>query len=210
MSSSGYGQAPKKETVYGGPAPAAKPGTVYSGPSIQTGGGTVYNGPAAGTAGGTVYNGPAAGTAYGGTVYGGAATGAVASRPVAGNASVPSGDAAAAKGARIFYLIAAFTGINTVLYFVGIRFAIGLGATQMVTTSLSSFLLANVVGAGIFVMLGMFAQRGSKAVFLIGMLLYGGDLVLLVMNNPVFHIFSIVLHGVFLFYLFSAYRQLPE
>jgi len=216
MSSSGYGQAPKKETVYSGPAPAPKQGTIYNGPSIQTAGGTVYNGPSAGTAGGTVYNGPSnGGTVYngpsaGGAVYGGPATGATTTRPVAANAAAATGDVAAAKGARIFYLIAAFTGINAVLIFVGIRFAIGLGAPQVFATSLSSFLVASVLGAGIFVGMGMFVKRGSKPVFLIGMLLYAGDLVLLVMNNPALHIISIGIHALFLFYLFSAYRQLPE
>jgi hypothetical protein len=206
MSSSGYGQAPKKETVYSGPAPAPKQGTVYSGPSIQTAGGTVYNGPSPGIAGGTVYNGPSAGA----TVYGGPATGAATTRPVGGKAVAPAGDVAAAKGARIFYLIAAFTGINAVLIFVGIRFAVGLGATQVVASSLGSFLVASLLGAGVFVGLGMFVQRGSRSVFLIGMLLYAGDLVLLVMNNPALHIMSILIHALFLFYLFSAYRQLPE
>jgi hypothetical protein len=216
MSSSGYGQAPKKETVYSGPTPTPKQGTVYNGPSVQTAGGTVYNGPAAGTSGGTVYNGPAAGgTVYngpapGGTVYGAPPTGAVTSRPMAPNAAAASGDLAAAKGARILYLIAGFTGVNAVLIFVGIRFAVGLGTTEIADGSLNTALIASVLGAGIFVALGMFAQRGSKAAFLIGMLLYGGDLVLLVMNNPAFHVVSIVIHALFLFYLFSAYRQLPD
>lgn len=203
MSSSGYGQAPKKETVYSGPTPPPKQGTVYNGPAVGTSGGTVYNGPAPG---GTVYNGPTPGS----TVYGGPPTGAVTSRPMAPNAAAASGDLAAAKGAKFFYYIAGFTGINAVLIFVGIRFAIGLGTTELAGGSLSTFLVASILGAGIFVALGMFAQRGSKAAFLIGMVLYGGDLVLLVMSNPAFHIVSIVIHALFLYYLFSAYRQLPE
>jgi hypothetical protein len=190
MSTSGFGQGPKKETVYSGPAPSPRQGTVYGGPSIQTAGGTVYNGP---SPGGTVYNGPT--------------TGAVASRPMAGTATT-STNVAAAKGARLFYVIAGFTGINTVLAFVGIRFAIGVGAVN--GTTLSAFLITNLLAAGLFVLLGIFTQGGSKMAFLAGMLLYGADLVWLAINNPALHIISIVIHGLFLYYLFSAYRQLPE
>jgi hypothetical protein len=129
---------------------------------------------------------------------------------MAPNAASASGNLAAAKGAKLFYYIAGFTGINAVLIFVGIRFAIGLGTTEIADGSLNTALIASVLGAGVFVALGMFAQRGSKAAFLIGMLLYGGDLVLLAMNNAGFHIVSIVIHALFLYYLFSAYRQLPE
>ena len=192
MSGSSFGGNTKGGTIYSGPSPAAPTGTVYGGPAP---GGTVYGGPAPG---GTVYSGPApAGTVYNPTA-------AAQPGPIAGTA-VAQGSAAAARGARIFFLIAGFTGINVVLMFVGIRFAIGLS-----TTSMNNALALSALGAGIFVTLGIFARNGSKAAFLIGMLLYGGDLALLILNNPGIHILSILIHGLFLFYLFSAFRQLPE
>lgn len=179
MAGTTFGQGGKTGTVYSGPAPAAT-GTVYSGPAPTPAGGTVYNGPAVSAA-------PA--------------------RQGARQANVSSG-VAAAKGANIFFLIAAFTGINTILMFVGVRFAIGLGAAQLAGPSLGSILIANLLAAGVFALLGIFAKQGNKAAFLIGMLLYGGDLVLLAINNPALHIVSIAIHGLFLYYLLNAFRQL--
>lgn len=170
----------KGGTVYGGVAQAATQGTVYGGPPA---GGTVYNG-------GTVYGGPAPGQA-----------------PAATQQRVAGGNGAA-KGAGILFLIAAFTGINTVLMFIGIRFAIGLGAIRLAGDSQSSMLIVSLVGAGLFALLGVLTRNGNKTAFLTGMLLYGGDLVFLVLNNPVPHIISIGIHGLFLFYLFNAFRQL--
>lgn len=180
-----------KGTVYNGPAPATQ-GTVYNGPSIPTRGGTVYNGP---SPGGTVYNRPAPSVAA--PRYG--------SRPAAATINVGAG-----KGAKIFYTIAGFTAINTVLMFIGIRFAIGVGNFRLIGATQSTIILVNLIGAGVFVLLGVFTQGGSKIAFLTGMLLYAGDLVLLLMNDAGLHIISIVIHGLFLFYLFSAFRELPD
>lgn len=168
-----------------------KGGTVYSGPSPTATTGTVYGGAPASA--GTVYSAPAA----------------AQPRPSAGT-GMAQGSPAAARGARIFFLIAAFTGINVVMMFAGIRFGIGLSTTSMSGVSLNAMLALSVLGAGIFVALGIFARNGSKAAFLVGMPLYAGDLVLLVLNHPEIHVISIVIHGLFLFYLFSAFRQLPE
>src|SRR5215472_2026595 len=147
MSSSSFGQGPKKETIYSGPAPSTQ--------------GTVYNGPAAG---GTVYNGPVGGTAYQG--------------PTGGNGYNPSAqgaqlvNAGARKGARIFYVIAGFTALRTLLLFAGVQ-QLTLGANRMVEGNPQLILMVNVVVIGIFVALGVFTQRGSKTALLIGMLLYG-------------------------------------
>jgi len=116
----------------------------------------------------------------------------------------------AAKGAKIFYTIAGFTAINTVLMFIGIRFAIGVGNFRLTGATLGTVIVVNLIGAGVFVLLGVFTQGGSKIAFLTGMLLYAGDLVLLLMNDAGLHIISIVIHGLFLFYLFSAFRELPD
>jgi hypothetical protein len=190
MPDSTFRRGAQKGTVYNGPAPATQ-GTVYNGPSIQTGGGTVYNGPAPA---GTAYNGP--GTAA--PRYG-------------ARTAVATVNVGAARGAKIFYTIAAFTAINTVLMFVGIRgFAIGVGNFQLVGANQSTIILVNLVGAGLFVLLGVFTQGGSRIALLTGMLLYAGDLGLLLMNDAGLHIISIVIHGLFLFYLFSAYREFAD
>ncbi len=93
MANSTFGPGGKTGTVYDGPAPA-RGGTVYSGPTPAQAGGTVYNGPAPGGAG---YNGPAAGAA-------------TMQQPTARQSAAPN--VGAAKGANIFFLIAAFTGIR--------------------------------------------------------------------------------------------------
>jgi hypothetical protein len=189
MANSTFGPGGKTSTVYDGPAPA-RGGTVYGGPTPAQAGGTVYNGPAPGGAG---YNGPA---------------GAATIRPTA--RQTPGSSVGAAKGANIFFLIAAFTGVNIIAMFAGVRFAIGLSTTLLNGAPLSTIVAVNALAAGVFVMLGIFAKGGSKAAFLIGMLLYGGDLALLALNNPGVHIISIVIHGLFLFYLFNAFRALPD
>jgi hypothetical protein len=190
MAKSTFGPGGKTGTVYDGPAPA-KGGTVYGGPTPAQAGGTVYNGPAPG---GASYNGPASGAATMQTV----------------RRQSAASNVGAAKGANIFFLIAAFTAINIIATFAGVRFAIGLNTTLLNGAPLNTILVANGLAAGVFVMLGIFARSGSKAAFLIGMLLYGGDLVLLALNNPAVHIISIVIHGLFLFYLFNVFRQLPD
>lgn len=184
MAGTTFGQGGKTGTVNGGPTPGTQ-GTVYNGPTASPGG---YTGPSGGS---TAYNGPAGATA-----------------PSA--AKQVNASAGATRGARIFFLIAAFTGLNTILMFVGVRFAIGLGVAELAAPSVQSVVLVNLLAAGAFALLGVFAKQGNKPVFLIGMLAYAGDLVLLALNNPALHIISIVFHGLFLFYLFSAFRQLPE
>jgi len=185
--SSGFGQGPKKETVYSGPALDVKQAPVYNSMAPASGGGTVYNGP---TPGGTTYNGPAR-----------AASPPIAQPPAA---QVSTG---ATKGAGIFFVIAGFTAINMVLIFAGVRFAIGIGSAS--GNNLPAFIAGNAIAICIFVLLGIFAKQGSKPAFIIGMLLYGADLVMLVLNNPELHIVSIVIHGFFLFRLFQAFRELP-
>jgi hypothetical protein len=190
MAGTDLGQSGKVGTVYDGPTPATQ-GTVYSGPAASPAGGTVYNGP---SNSGTVYNGPGATGAIGG----------------AGAQQPRVSSTGAVRGSRIFFYIAGFTGLNTILMFVGVRFAIGLGVAEFVGQSVGSIVLVNLLAAGVFALLGVFAKQENKTVFLVGMLLYGGDLVLLVLNNPERSIISIIFHGLFLFYLFTAFRQLPE
>lgn len=187
-----FGTVPKKETVYSGTAVATQPSAPASRPAAGTGAGTVYSGP---VPGGSVYN-PAQP----------APRGPQTQQPRATTAAASTG---ATKGAAIFYIIAAFTAANMVLIYAGVRFAVGLGATRAVRQDQITLAVANLLAIGIFVLLGVFAKRGSKAAFMIGMLLYAGDLVVLVMNNPELNIISIVIHAFFLFRLFQAFRELP-
>jgi hypothetical protein len=201
----------KKETVYNGPSPQTKQGTVQNGPSPAAGG-TVYDGPAMKPAGGgTVYGGPGqsntagGGPAGAGTVYRSApqpaATGNAATRP-------------AARGASIFFLIAAFSAVNTLLVLGGSHTVLGIGLTVSKFgqgVSVPAILVLNVIAIGIFVLLGIFARNGSKAAFILGMLLYGGDgLMLYLSGDPAAHIPGLVVHGIFLITMFKGLTQLQN
>jgi hypothetical protein len=178
----GSGTGVKKETVYGGPGP-------------NTNGGTVYNGPASG---GTVYQGPGLSGVQGRSP----ATRAVQAAPKTGGA----------RGGVIFFTIAGFSALNTVLMLAKAPFvlAIGLAITRMrVDGQLGPVLVMNAIAIGVFVVLGIVTGKGSKAAFLIGFLLYGADTALLLLSgNAGLHVSSIVVHGLFLFYLVKAFRQI--
>ena len=184
--SNGFGQSPKKQSAQG---------TVYGGPTIQTSEGTVYNGPAVPPRGG-VYNGAGAGTA----------------NPALGSLSrlkTPSANAGARKGAGIFYVIAGFTALRTLLLFLGVQ-QLTLGANRMFAGDMQSVLIINGLIVGIFLALGVFTGKGSKLALMIGMLLYAADLALLFIGDASANIVYIVVHVLFLLYLFSAYRQFAD
>jgi hypothetical protein len=206
MSNPTIGMGAKKETVYDGPSPqprqsssAPTGGTVYGGMAPGTNGGTVYGGP---PAGGTVYNGPGGG----GTVYNPARQ-----KPAA---TVDVTQTGAAKGGAIFFIIAACSALNSVLIFAQAPFvlALGLAITRVRTTGdLGPILALNAAVLGIFVAVGIFALKGSKAAFIVGLLVYGGDTAyLLLSGNAAFHIPSIAVHGIFLFSIIKAFRQLES
>jgi hypothetical protein len=203
------GSPQKKETVYNGPSPQAKPGTVYNGPSSAAAGETVYNGPAAKPAGGgTVYGGPAQGNAGGpavATVY--------RSAPQAAGAG-QSAARPATKGASIFFLIAGFSAVNTLLILSGSRMVLGIGLNVSKFgegVSVPAILVLNVIAIGLFVLLGIFARNASKAAFVVGMLLYAGDgLLLYLSGDPGAHIPGLVVHGLFLVGMFKGLTQLQN
>lgn len=194
----------KKETVYSGPAPATQ-GTVYNGPSPATSGGTVYNGPAAAPkAGGTVYGGPAQGSmAPGSTTY---------KPPRQAGTANTARQPGATKGAGIFFAIAIFSAISTALIAAGSPIVLGGGATTSKVSApgqMTGIIVVNLLVIGIFVLLGIFARQGSKAAFVIGMLLYGADTALLLLTaNPAAHVGGLVVHGIFLVGLFKGFSQL--
>jgi len=211
MSNTTFGPGAKKETVYSGPSPQPKQSSGASA-SASSSGSTVYGGSAPKSAAGTVYNGLGAGsTVYGNqqpaaTVYSPARQGAAAGPAQAG------ANAGSSKAGSVFFIIAGFSAINTVLTIASAPFvmAIGLAVTRIrAEGEMGAKLAINAVAIGIFVALGFFASRGSKAAFLIGLLLYAGDTALLLLSeNPALHVVSIIVHGIFLFSIFKGFRQL--
>jgi hypothetical protein len=209
---SGAGTGTKKETVYSGPSPQPRQGTVSSGPPPAPAGGTVYGGLAPGTNGGMISKAPAAtGTVYdgpgtGGTVYNPARQNPAA-RPVQGAANTGG-----AKGGAIFFVIAAFSALNTLLILAHAPFvmAVGLAVTRVrANGDMTPVLVLNAIVLGVFVALGVFAMKGSKAAFLVGLLLYAGDTALLLLSgDAALHIPSILVHGFFLYGIVKAFRKL--
>jgi len=210
MSNTTIGPGAKKETVYSGPSQQNKQGTFYNGPAASSG--TVYDGPAMKpAAGGTVYGGPAPGS----TGYGGPAGGTVytPSRLATNQQPViPAHDPAARKGGNIFFAIAIFSAINTALIIAGSSIVLGIGSATSKDAAqgqINAFVMINVLVVGVFVLLGIFARQGSKAAFIIGMLLYAGDTVLLLVSaEPSAHVAGIVVHVILLVGLFKSFSQL--
>jgi hypothetical protein len=186
MSSTGFGENLKKETVYDGPIP---PQYSANRPVKEA-----------------VYGGSGAGTVYGGTNTG-----------VQRGAAVPSSDTN--KQANVFFLIAGFSLLNTLLLTSGAAAAtaIGLGITRVVLSytlanggdTTPVFLLSGLLIA-VFVALGIFARRGRSTAFLIGLLLYGADTAVLCVDGIALHIPSIVIHAIFLVGMFKGYRATQE
>jgi len=206
MSNTTIGLGAKKETVYDGPSP--QPTQSSSAPA----GGTVYGGMAPGTNGGSVYGGsPAGGTVYNGPGGGGTVYNPARQKPAA---QVDVTKTGAAKGGAIFFIIAACSALNSVLIFAQAPFvlALGLAITRVrITGDLAPVLVLNAVVLGLFVAVGIFALKGSKAAFIVGLLLYGGDTVLLLTSgDAALHAPSIVVHGIFIFSIIKAFRQLES
>jgi hypothetical protein len=159
----------------------------------------------------TVYGGPGTQPNVGGTVYNGPGLNHTATRTAAPARPVQQ-QAGAARSGNVFFVIAAFSAINAVLILVKapIVFALGLAITRVSADSpLGAVLVLNAIAIGAFVALGIFASRGVKAAFIIGLLLYGGDTALLLLSaNPALHVISIVCHGIFLFSIFKGLRQI--
>jgi len=123
-------------------------------------------------------------------------------------------DPAAVKGSNFFFAIAIFSALNTVLILSGATTVLGSGTTTSKIGgqgAMGAILVVNVVIVGIFVLLGIAARSGSKPAFIIGMLIYGADTALLLLSgHPELHVVGFVIHGIFLFGLFNAFRQLQN
>jgi hypothetical protein len=117
------------------------------------------------------------------------------------------------KAGALFYYIAAISLINTLLALVSAKYAMAMGLGTMRAFDASSqaqitaVLVTNALIAGIFFAIGMFARKGSSVAFLIGILLYGLDLVLLCADFSR-HVPAVAVHGYFIYKMISALREL--
>lgn len=128
------------------------------------------------------------------------------------------------RGANNFYWIAALSVINSILSMTGsgTYFVIGLAVTLIVdgvTAGLSqSFadasvivkiigLVLSILIAGIFALFGFFSAQGKRWAFIVGMVLYGLDgLIMLFFADWI----GVLFHGFFLWGLFGGWRALGE
>jgi hypothetical protein len=159
----------------------------------------------------TVYGGPGTQPNNGETVYNGPGLSGTVTRPAASARPLQPRPHASGLMGNVFFVIAAFSAINAVLILskAPIVFALGLAITRVSPdTPIGIVFALNAFAIGIFAALGFFAARGVKAAFIIGLVLYAADLaVLLLSANPALHVISIVVHGIFLFSIFKAMRQ---
>ena len=83
------------------------------------------------------------------------------------------------SGGSWFYWIAALSLVNSIAAFIGSGwgFIVGLGITQLVDHVAGGpvALAVNILIAGIFVMFGVFANKGHLWAFIVGMLVYALD-----------------------------------
>src|SRR5438874_4952356 len=180
--SDGFGQGPKKETVYNGPTPGMDNKAFAQGPAPGTTG-TVYSGPS--STQGTVYGGPSSTTTSG------------------AKAPVQDGmDPAVLRSANWFFWIAALSLVNSIIAMSGgnWQFFLGLGVSQ-VLDAIGGFggsaghviaLIMNLFIAGVVSLFGIFARKGQKWAFLVGMILYAGDGIIFIMAGE---IRSVIFHG---------------
>jgi hypothetical protein len=125
------------------------------------------------------------------------------------------------SGARWFYWIAALSLVNSVVFWTGSTwgFAIGLGMTdaanafgQVAITGTAGIVIALVVDAliaGAFAGLGYMAQKGAQWAFIVGLVVYGLDALLMVWATDWL---SVAFHGLALYFIyrgFQACRALP-
>jgi hypothetical protein len=119
------------------------------------------------------------------------------------------------SGARWFYWIAGLSIVNSVVFWTGSTwgFAIGLGMTdaanafgQVVVTGTAGIviaLFADAVIAGAFVGLGYMAQKGAQWAFIVGLVVYGLDALLMVWATDWL---SVVFHGLALYFIYRGFR----
>jgi hypothetical protein len=127
------------------------------------------------------------------------------------------------SGANWFYWVAGLSAVNSIINFFEMQwnFAVGLGITQLFDglgmylrsegspySVLAAVLAASLVVSGLFFVIGVFANRRIVSAFVIGIILYGLDSVLMLLVGD---ILGIIIHAIALFFIvrgFLAARQL--
>ena len=121
------------------------------------------------------------------------------------------------NGAQWFLWIFGLSGINTLILFFGggVTFIFGLGITQLFEgIFMELFGELNLIGvlislmiSGIFALIWYFSQKLSKPAFIIGMVIYGIDALLLLMVEDWF---SFGVHLYALFMIFKGFQSIDE
>jgi len=103
-----------------------------------------------------------------------------------------------ARGARWFYWIAGLSLVNSAIgiFGGGVHFVIGLGITQVFDVLTKPFggtgivldVVINGTVAAVVCLFGVFASKGQKWAFLVGMVLYGMDGLLLLLGGDYFSV----------------------
>jgi hypothetical protein len=115
-----------------------------------------------------------------------------------------------------FLWIAGLSLVNSVIGLAGgnLHFIVGLGITQIVdavahqvgTAGIVLDLIINGIVAGVFVFFWHFARKGQKWAFLVGMILYAADGLLLVLFKD---ILSVAFHAYALYRMYGGLKALP-
>jgi hypothetical protein len=172
-------------------------------------------GPAAGTQKETIFGGPTpnGGTVYGGTVYQGPGLdGGTSDNSRWAQVARAQQQAGRAAGGKIFFTIAVLSAVNTLLIALKapLRFAIGLAATRISEDGQPGpVLVMSAIAIGLFVGLGFATTKGSKAAFIIGMVLYASDTVFMLFSpNSSVYTMSLIVHAIFLYSMVKVIRRI--
>lgn len=125
------------------------------------------------------------------------------------------------SGANWFYWIAALSMITSVLAVSGAkwRFFLSLGITQFIdglalglseavgTAGLVIGVVLNIFITAVFAILGIFASKKHQWAFILGMVLFALDALILLLDVDVF---GILFHGLALFYIFRGFQAARE
>lgn len=124
---------------------------------------------------------------------------------------------AVSAGASWFLWIAGLSIVNSIIGLAGggVHFIVGLGITQVVdalahqagSSGIVLDLFINGFVAGIFVIFWHFARKGQSWAFMVGMLLYALDGLLLLSFKD---IFSVAFHAYALFRIYNGMRAVPQ
>jgi hypothetical protein len=119
-------------------------------------------------------------------------------------------------GASWFRWVAGLSMVNSVLSLsgAGFRFIFGLGIAQIVdalaheagSSGFALDLIINGIVAGVFVVFWNFARQGQNWAFLVGMVLYAVDGLILITFKD---FLGVAFHGYVLFRIYSAMKVLP-